>query len=205
MFAAGACRTRVWKKLRKRYTTPKEAEEKLALPQNGQKSTEGKNGGTDVVSTPPSDVTADTTSLPVPGPSYAFQQSSDEDRRLGSSFYSLPPTEQIEVLPQQLCALALNVAHVEIPPDYLTLSIAAMERLQKCGRGNVLYGLAKGVGTMREDGSDSVIPTTRMPMGLLEHTVNFFTTREIKTESHTVNLVCNIFHTLLYIADQGAR
>ncbi len=159
MFAAGACRTRVLNKLCNRYATPKEAEEKLALPRNGQKTTEGENGGADVVSTSPSDVTADTTSLPVPGPSNALQQTSTEsenggtylvstppsdttadtislpvpgssniiqqssaqDWRLGSSFYSLPPTVQIEVLSQRLCALALNVAHIEIPPDYLTL------------------------------------------------------------------------------------
>lgn len=39
---------------------------------------------------------------------------------------------------------------------------------------NVLYELAKGLGTMHPDGSDSYFPTSRMPMGLLQYMVNFF-------------------------------
>jgi len=38
-------------------------------------------------------------------------------------------------------------------------------------RSNVLYNLAKGVGTLRGDSSDSRFP---MPMGLVEYAANFF-------------------------------
>ena len=39
---------------------------------------------------------------------------------------------------------------------------------------NVLYNLAKGLGTPRLDGSDSRFPAKRMPMGLVEYATNFF-------------------------------
>ncbi len=41
-------------------------------------------------------------------------------------------------------------------------------------RSNVLYNLAKGVGTNRMDESESRFPVTWMPMGLVEYTTNFF-------------------------------
>ena len=48
----------------------------------------------------------------------------------------------------------------------------AVEHLKSCGRSNVLYNMAKAIGTMREDQGDSLLPAKRMPMGLIEHCVN---------------------------------
>ena len=47
----------------------------------------------------------------------------------------------------------------------------AMNQLHQVKRSNVLYNynIAKGLGNMRPDGYDSVFPSTRMPMGLLEY------------------------------------
>ena len=44
----------------------------------------------------------------------------------------------------------------------------AMANLRHNARSNVLYNLAKGMGTPRADGSDSRFPVKRMPMGLIE-------------------------------------
>jgi hypothetical protein len=55
-----------------------------------------------------------------------------------------------------------------------------MENLHRAGRSNVLYLLAKALGTTRPDGSDSLLPISRMPMGLLEYMVNFFTASSIQ-------------------------
>ena len=52
---------------------------------------------------------------------------------------------------------------------FLELAAAAMQHLKSCGRANVLYNLAKAIGTMRDDLSDSLLPANRMPMGLIEH------------------------------------
>ena len=37
-----------------------------------------------------------------------------------------------------------------------------------------MYGIAKTIGRMCPDGSDSRLPAKRMPMDLLEHMLNFF-------------------------------
>ena len=50
----------------------------------------------------------------------------------------------------------------------------AMLHLKQCDRSNILYSLAKGLGTLKPDGSDSKFPAKRMPAGLLKHMVNFF-------------------------------
>ena len=46
-----------------------------------------------------------------------------------------------------------------------------MVQLKDRGRHDVIYGLSKGLGTTRPDKSDSLFPTTRMPMGLLEYNI----------------------------------
>lgn len=48
------------------------------------------------------------------------------------------------------------------------------KRLKNHGRANVIYNFVKGYSKMRADGSDSLIPMSRMPMGLIEHVSNFF-------------------------------
>ena len=54
-----------------------------------------------------------------------------------------------------------------------------MRSLKDAGTCNVLYPLAKAFGTMREDGCDTLLPTNRMPMDLLEY-MAFFTTASVK-------------------------
>ena len=46
---------------------------------------------------------------------------------------------------------------LSVPSDFLHMSLQAMKQLQSSGRSNMLYGLAVGLGTKREDGSDSCI------------------------------------------------
>jgi len=46
-----------------------------------------------------------------------------------------------------------------------------------CARSNLIYLLAKSLGTVRSDNSDFLLPAKRMPMGLIEYCVNFFNTR----------------------------
>ena len=49
-----------------------------------------------------------------------------------------------------------------------------MVQLSNGGRTDVLYNLAKGMGTLRPDKKDSRFPINRMPMGLVEYTAQFF-------------------------------
>ena len=63
-------------------------------------------------------------------------------------------------------------------------AIDASEHLLKCGRSNVVYGVEKAIGTKRADKSDSRLPAKRMPMGLLEHMVNFYNADSYNRKKH---------------------
>ena len=69
--------------------------------------------------------------------------------------------------------VATKESDIIINGDFIQNCIRAMSWL-KNKRSNVLYNFAKGLGTMREDESDSLLPVKRMPMGLIEHTSNFY-------------------------------
>ena len=68
-----------------------------------------------------------------------------------------------------VCKLGLVV-----PEDFLMFAVSAMQQLALNGHSNVLYSLAKGIGTIRNDHSDSCFLIKRMPMGLIEYPCNFF-------------------------------
>ena len=89
-------------------------------------------------------------------------------------FQTLTAKEQEDVLNELLCSHAAIQYNLVIPEDYLQLSLDGMKHLETVGKANVLYELAKGLGTMRHDNSDSVFPASRMPMGMLQYMVHFF-------------------------------
>lgn len=96
----------------------------------------------------------------------------------------LPPDQQCTVLSNVFdLFLKESTFLTHIPDDFIKLSINGMSHLRKCGRSNVIYSLAKSLGTMRPDQTDSLLPARRMPMGLIEHCVNFFS-------ATAVNQVC---------------
>ncbi len=87
---------------------------------------------------------------------------------------SLPQAEQLRVIADLLYTFGVTRYRVNIPHDFLPLSLRASQYLQQCGRSNVVYELARAIGRMRPDGSNSRLPAKRMPMGLVEHLVHFF-------------------------------
>ena len=76
-----------------------------------------------------------------------------------------------------------NVLNIEIPGDFLEVAACAMATLKQAQRSNVIYNLAKGVGTQRQGHTDSRFPVSRMPMGLVEYITNFFVAENINTVS----------------------
>lgn len=59
-----------------------------------------------------------------------------------------------------------------------------MQQLSTAGRTNFLYTLAKGLGTRRSDGEDSVFPVKQLIAGLFEYSANFFVSVH-KSQVHT--------------------
>ena len=84
-----------------------------------------------------------------------------------------------KVLTELFCGLMLKSNECVCPDDFLELSVNAMAHLHDCQCSNVVYLLSKARGTMRPDSSDSLLPAKRMPMGLIEYSVNFFTSHHI--------------------------
>ena len=87
---------------------------------------------------------------------------------------TFPVSKQLELVGRLFQSLALQQHGLYVPSDYLTLSLQGMQHLKSCGRENVLYNLAQGLGTFRDDASDSRFPVQRMPMGLLQYMVDFY-------------------------------
>lgn len=94
--------------------------------------------------------------------------------KLSQMIMLLPDEAQLETLSQLFSYFASHKHNVRIGADFLELVVNASEHLHQCGRSNVVYGVAKAIGRKRPDGSDSRLPAKRMPMGLLEHMVNFY-------------------------------
>ncbi len=72
--------------------------------------------------------------------------------------------------------------NVTVPNDFLELSVKGMTQLQFAGRSNFLYALARGLGTQRSDGSDSLFPCKKVVAGLLEHCANFFVANQVQVK-----------------------
>lgn len=79
---------------------------------------------------------------------------------------------------------------LEMPDDFFKLVACGVQNLHQNKRTNVIYSLAKAVVTMRVDGSDSLLPVKRMPMGIIDYAVTFFTV-------FSVQQVC--LHNVMYI------
>lgn len=62
-----------------------------------------------------------------------------------------------------------------------------MVRLKAGNRTNVVYNLAKGIGTCRNNDTESHFPVGKMPMGLVEYTANFFVAEDI----NSVQSICS--------------
>ena len=101
--------------------------------------------------------------------------------------------EQIDVISKIFKSYCCSHSTVDPPDDFLKLSLLAMEHLKSCSRTNVVYAITKVLGTMREDKSDSLLPAKRMPMGLVEHVINFYgspTLHEVdKSESTILHII----------------
>lgn len=86
----------------------------------------------------------------------------------------LPEESRLPVISEIFSTFVSNKFMLSVPKDFLCLATSAMVQLSKGGRTNVLYNLAKGIGTMRPDKKDSQFPVMQMPMGLVEYTAQFF-------------------------------
>ena len=86
----------------------------------------------------------------------------------------LPAESRLPLLSELFSNCVSALFKCAVPKDFLCLAASAMNQLSIGGRTNVLYNLAKGMGTLRPDSQDPRFPINRMPMGLVEYAAQFF-------------------------------
>ena len=88
-------------------------------------------------------------------------------------FSQLLPVIQLDRLSNLFSSYAARELKLSVPDDFVILAARTMMQLKDNHCSNVLYNMAKAIGTIREDGSDSRLPIKRMPMGLIKYIASF--------------------------------
>jgi len=110
----------------------------------------------------------------------ATQTNSVEVSLVEYALNQLPTESQLLALSKLFSAYLSDHFLLTVLNDFLKNAASAMLRLSGGGRTNVLYNLAKGIGTMRPDQSDSHFSIKRMPLGLVEYVANFFAAENLQ-------------------------
>lgn len=123
-----------------------------------------------------------TESTKVVNPDCCQQQTNVEQIQAAcwKSIETLPPDQQCEVLSSLFDTFIQKSTTLRSVPNFIQFSVNGMNHLKQCSRSNVIYSLAKSLGTLRPDESDSLLPAKRMPMGLIEYCVNFFNANRVQ-------------------------
>lgn len=160
LFIGNACRTKAIAVLAARFSSPADADRHY----NAQHPA--------VAASASHQVPAGGRSHPSLSPSEVFQ----ECKELLSC---LQAQEQLHVLCELFAWFDFSQQEPPLfPSNFLELAVQGAQHLHRCGRLNVIYLMAKCLGTMNK--SDSLMPARIMPMGLIEYTVNFFSANSIQ-------------------------
>ena len=65
------------------------------------------------------------------------------------------------------------------PGDFATVSVKAMKVLQENGKNNLLYKFGYCIATTRPGSEEPLFPMNRMPFGLVEYQIEFFSSTSI--------------------------
>lgn len=170
-----ACRFKVIGHLKKHYRSPAEAEIHFFGETTSNSIENSVEVQTDITFPPILPVSEAEILGQRNGPDFAAQPDSGEQNlSLVDILNQLSLESLLEVMSKFFTDYVTKQLGITVPDDFLVLAAKAMAQLNSHQRSNVVYNLAKGLGTPRADGSDSKFPTRRMPMGLLEHATNYF-------------------------------
>lgn len=71
---------------------------------------------------------------------------------------TLHDEEQLRFVAEFICKFAYVHNGVNIDTDFIQHSLSASRHLKQCNQTNVVYGIARAIGKMRPDGSNSRLP-----------------------------------------------
>ena len=212
-FLGGSCRTKVFFQLSRRFASPNEAKKQLSdTSQSNSPPTTPETASSPTPGGLPSLVERLLTLSPQPehsDPTLSFSpiaiehisrspdvhvpytpQTISVDDPLFQAAVALPKKDQVNLVVDLLSFIARRQYNISQPEDFIPLLLQGMAHLDRKSKPNLIYSLCKGFGTFRPDG-DSIIPTSRMPFGLLQYLIEFFTTQG----AHVVSV---LLYILLY-------
>ena len=102
-------------------------------------------------------------------------------------YQQLPYQEKMVLLDKQFVDVAIVEGIDTNPADFASISLGAMKVLQENGKPNLIYKWSKCV--FGEDGK-SLIPLHRMPFGLIQYQMEFFTSTNVMQVSHVFCCCC---------------
>ena len=106
-------------------------------------------------------------------------------------FEQLTGQNQTDVL-ELLFSIACKTHGITaVPQHYIYNSLCAMQYLQSSNKSNILESTARVFGNMREDKSDTIFPMKRMPFGLLEYCINFYSSKSCSEVCAYIGTVSN--------------
>lgn len=170
LYTGNACRKRASIKLSKKYATPKEAEIQLQAILDAECQISPQSRGVSPQPVPNTCNIGIQVVLEDLVPIYTAK--GDLPAQITTLLNQMELQVQLDKIGSIFSQIGAEHYGISVPPDFLALSLSAFRHLNTCDRSNVLYNIAKGIGKMRDDGTDSLLPTRRMPMGLLEHLAN---------------------------------
>lgn len=189
-FAVYSIRSRVVTNLSKKFTSIDEAEEHFCLDVDAYIMEESNQPVEDSTTLEPS------TKRHCPGDSQdssTVEQSSEiestknpEEKILDATTDGIEETlhQILEYSDESTLLRIANKAFAKLaiknninsnPADFVTLSLKAMKRLESAGKNNLLYKFGECIAKTRPGSDECLMPLDRMPFGLIEYQLEFFT------------------------------
>ena len=208
LFLAGtACRHQVSSVIKKEYKTLSEAEEDLGINYFEEGLPATPNSSSCTPSTP---VSSQQSKMSIPlSPVFShspYQPSKNHTchgdvifsiMKLLSSMTNKLRTQLIQHLFLHFLSLQCHDDYKTfVPLDFLNLCCKSFNVLRENGKDNILYHLAKGLGTPREDGTGPRLPIHRMPFGLLNYNIRYFsseTVNKLKADPDYIQLEATMY------------
>lgn len=94
----------------------------------------------------------------------------------------------ISILDNLYTWVACNMGITSNPRTFIHFSLEAMKRLEDTGKPNLVFKFCQGLAVDRPNNAGPLIPIDRMPFGLMQYSIEFFTCTNVMQVCVTVRL-----------------
>lgn len=112
-----------------------------------------------------------------------------------SLLLNLSVDEQMSLVNMLLSKIASVRGIISNIGKFATLSLIAMKRLQDLGKTNLIYKFSRAIAEDRPGTNDPLMPLTRMPFGLIQYNIEFFTSTNVH---QVINTFITYTHSMFF-------